>query len=123
MSQVREHRGCPFDSRLARTPYLVIPKLALQAMPLEWRERLEALLVEADAAGLETPDYHVFRDDGPGKPFTRARVVNERTGFVRLVGGREDPWANYRHATVDRVRALAPNFRPKPTSDRMAVGE
>lgn len=101
---------CPFDVRLSRTPYLVIPKLALQAMSLEWRLRLEALLVEADEAGLETPEYHVFRDDGPGAPYTRARVVNEETGFVRLVGGRQDPWANYRHGDVDQ---LCPGFQRK----------
>lgn len=104
------HRECPFDTRLARTPYLVIPKMALQAMPMEWRDRLEALLVEADDAGLETPEYHVFRDDGPRGEFTRARVVNEYTGFVRLCAGRRDPWADYRHATHEKIRALCPNF-------------
>lgn len=59
---------CPFDTRLARTPYLVLPKLAIQAMPIEWRLRLEALLREADEAGLETPNYLVFRDVTDGNP-------------------------------------------------------
>lgn len=105
------YRDCPFDRRLCRTPYLVVPKLAIQAMPMEWRNRLEALLQEAEDAGIETPEYHVFRDDGEGGEYTRARIVNEQTGFVRLVGGRPDPWADYRHATPRTVRALCPKFK------------
>lgn len=105
---------CPFDSRLWRTPYLVIPKMAIQAMPMEWRHRLDALMAEADRAGMVTPEYHVFRDDGPGKPYTRATVVNEQTGFVKICGGKPDPWADYRHATAEKVRALCPTFDPAP---------
>jgi hypothetical protein len=101
---------CPFDYRLARTPYLVLPKLALQVMPMDWRKRFEALLVEMEEAGLETPDYHVFRDDGPGERYTRARVVNHQTGFVRLVGGEDDPWADYRHDQFRKVMELCPDF-------------
>jgi hypothetical protein len=101
---------CPFDLRLARTPYLVLPKLALQVMPMEWRHRFEALLVEMEDAGIETPDYHVFRDDGQGERYTRARVVNEQTGFVRLVGGEDDPWADYRHDQFRKVSELCPEF-------------
>jgi hypothetical protein len=99
---------CPFDVRLARTPYLVLPKLALQAMPFEWRDRLDAMLAEMEEAGIETPSYLVFRDDGPGEPYTRARVVNEATGFVRIVGGLDDPWANYRYGNV---ADLCPKYR------------
>lgn len=102
---------CPFDYRLNRTPYLVIPKLALQAMPLEWRWKLEALLQEADDAGLETPEYHVFRDDGQGEKYTRARVVNKMTGFVRLCGGKPDPWADYRHASTETILSVCPTFK------------
>lgn len=102
---------CPFDYRLARTPYLVLPKLALQSMPMEWRLRFEAMLVEMESWGIETPEYHVFRDDGDGGEFTRARVVNEATGFIRIVGGRDDPWANYRYQDI---RELCPDFGPPP---------
>ena len=102
---------CPFDSRLARTPYLVLPKLALQVMPYEWRVRFDAMLGEMEALGIETPDYHVFRDDGEGQPYTRARVVNEQTGFVRLVRGEDDPWADYRHMKHEKVAALCPRFQ------------
>jgi len=85
------------NHRLARTPYLVIPKLALSAMPEDWQDRFESMMVEMEEAGLRTPAYHVFRDDGEGKRYTRARAVNEITGFVRLTGGDYDPWANYRY--------------------------
>lgn len=58
-------------------------------------------------AGLETPAYHVFRDDGPGKQYTRARCVNEDTGFVRIVKGDPDPWADYKYGNV---KQLCPNY-------------
>lgn len=101
--------------RLARTPYLVIPKLALMAMPEEWQAKMESLLAEADEAGLVTPEYHVFRDDGPRKPYTRAVVVNEQTGFIRLTGGKSDPWADYRHGNAEeKARALSDEARGYP---------
>lgn len=111
MSYNEPGSGCPFDYRLARTPYLVLPKLAIQAMPMEWRRRFEAMLQEMDDTGMETPSYHVFRDDGEGEEYTRARVVNEQTGFIRLVKGLDDPWANYRHG---RVEDLCVRFKPLP---------
>ncbi len=104
------HIDCPFDSRLARTPYLVLPKLAIQVMPIGWRLRFDAMLAEMEAAGIETPSYHVFRDDGEGEQYTRARVVNEQTGFVRIVAGEPDPWADYRHMQREKVAALCPKF-------------
>jgi hypothetical protein len=106
------YRDCPFDSRLARTPYLVLPKLAIQAMPMEWRDRFHAMLAEMEAAGIQTPEYHVFRDDGPGERYTRATCVNEASGFVRIVGGESDPWADYRHMQREKVAALCPEFKP-----------
>lgn len=112
MTDNPRHQDCPFDRILWRTPYLVLPKLAIQAMPMEWRQRLAALLEEAEDAGLSTPAYHVFRDDGPGQPYTRCRVVNEDTGFCKLVAGEEDPWANYRRG---HVRDLCPDFNTGST--------
>jgi hypothetical protein len=102
--------SCPFDLRLARTPYLVLPKLAIQVMPMEWRIRFDAMLAEMEDLGIATPSYHVFRDDGPGERYTRATVVNETTGFVRIVRGEHDPWADYRHDQLRKVAALCPNF-------------
>lgn len=93
-------------SRLARNSYLVVPKLAICAMPVGWQARLEDLLSEADAAGLETPDYFVFR--GGDDEYTRARMVNWSTGFVKIAHGREDPWANYKYGDV---KELCPAFK------------
>lgn len=104
---------CPFDARLPRTPYLVMPKLALQAMPMAWRLKFDAMLGEMEALGIDTPGYIVFRDDGPGERFTRATVVNEDTGFVRVVKGEADPWADYRHNQVEKVAALCPRFNER----------
>lgn len=109
MGEAEQFRDCPFDLRLARTPYLVLPKLAIQVMPMEWRDRFDAMLSEMEAIGIETPSYHVFRDDD-GTEFTRARIVNEDTGFVRLVKGESDPWADYRHMKHEKVAALCPKF-------------
>lgn len=96
-----ERGDCPFDTRLYRTPYLVIPKLALQDMPMEWRHRFEALLVEMEQAGIETPAYHVFRADPPFGVRGCKQVNKDAHGsrpFYRLTGGwQDDPWANYRH--------------------------
>jgi hypothetical protein len=51
MGDLSEYRDCPFDRRLARTPYLVLPKLAIQVMPMEWRDRFDAMLAEMEAVG------------------------------------------------------------------------
>lgn len=88
-------------TRLARTPYLVIPRLALSAMPEWWQARLEELLRIADEAGLETPSYHVFR--GGDDKYTRAKMVNPETQFVKIVKGREDPWSNYKYGVIAEV--------------------
>lgn len=93
-----------FGTRLYRTPYLVIPRLALESMPQEWQERFEALMQEADGAGIKTPSYHVFRDLSDGNPeqIRGCKQVNRgdwnNRPFYRLTGGyKDDPWANYRH--------------------------
>lgn len=99
---------CPFDSRLARCPYLVLPKLALQAMPFEWRDRFEALLAEMDATGMETPAYVVLRDDGPDGEYTKAHCVNPETGFIRIRRAPDDPWANYKYGSVEEI---CPGFK------------
>jgi hypothetical protein len=111
MSYNEPGNGCPFDYRLIRTPYLVLPKLALQAMPMEWRRRFEAMLQEMDDTGMSTPSYIVLRDDGQGGEYTRGRVVNHETGFVRVCGGKDDPWANYRYGKVEDI---CPEFKPLP---------
>lgn len=105
--------ACPFDVRLARTPYLVLPKLAIQSMPMNWRLRLEQLLSEADATGLETPDYTVLRDE---PEYSRSSPVDEDDPdgpIDRVDVLRPDPWANYRYGDV---KELSPDFSP-PAND------
>lgn len=102
---------CPFDVRLARVPYLVIPKMALQAMPMDWRERLEALLQEADDAGLETPDYHVFRAERGYTLVERSDSNNDYSPIESVHKIRSDEWADYRHADQERVRSICPTFK------------
>lgn len=106
-----------FGSRLCRTPYLVIPRLALEAMPLEWQQRFEALMKEADEAGIETPSYFVFRDLSDGNPDMLKGVKQVNCGqwdqepFYRFTGGYyRDPWADYRRGDIT---ALCPSFSPK----------
>lgn len=103
---------CPFDTILNRTPYLVLPKLAIQAMPMEWRFKLAELLDEAhENYGLETPEYTVIRKDC---------TKTEKSGFVRIISKVDDPWADYRHARHDRVKALCPTFNPEGKANAAA---
>lgn len=114
MTDYSEH-NCPFDYRLARTPYLVIPKLALQAMPLDWRRRFEALLVEADDAGLETPDYHVFRAEAAYTSVERSDSEDPYSRIESVYRIGSDPWADYRHG---RIEDVCPTFkRPQASHD------
>lgn len=84
---------------LDRQSYLVIPRLALQELPLEWQNKLIALLDEAADLGMVTPSYTVLRDD-------RAYVWKQRsynddneepehevTAYHPI---KKDEWANYR---------------------------
>lgn len=97
-----------FSYRLARTPYLVLPRLALEAMPVEWQERFEAMLADMEEAGLETPAYVVLRDDGPNGEYTKAHCVNPETGFIRIRRAPDDPWANYKYGSV---KEICPGFK------------
>lgn len=97
---------CPFDLRLARTPYLVLPKLAIQSMPMAWRKRLEVLLREADDAGLATPRYLVLRDASHGDP-DGCVIQHPETRFIKFIRRADDPWADYRRGNI---REICPTF-------------
>ncbi|MBZ9888099.1 hypothetical protein LB559_09120 [Mesorhizobium sp. BR1-1-3] len=98
----------PLEGRLYRTPYLVLPRLAIEAMPVEWQRRLEALLVEADDTGLVTPEYYVLNAD-PGCTSTQPNDSEDPTSWPReFYIQSQDPWANYRHGDV---KALNPEFK------------
>jgi hypothetical protein len=62
---------------IGRTAYFVVPRLALESMPVDWQKeflRLVDLLPE-------TPEYSVYRKDKEGR-------------------FQSDPWSNYRHGNI-----------------------
>lgn len=101
---------CPFDGRLARTPYLVLPKLAIQVMPWEWRVRFDAMLQEMEDAGLETPTYEVVRAGGEIRQKMCRDKDSWQCGERVPVPSIRDEWADYRHNQIAKVAALCPRF-------------
>lgn len=73
---------------LSYASYLVIPRVALDAMPLAWQERFVDLMQEAEEIGLETPDDYVVQCRGVSGKFVK------------------DPWAKYRHPDPEVMKAL-----------------
>jgi hypothetical protein len=106
------YHDCPFDYRLARVPYLVLPKMAIQAMAMEWRHRFNAMLQEMEDCGLETPEYEVVREGGEIRQKKCRDKDDWRFGEIIPVASINDPWADYRHATAERVRSICPTFTP-----------
>jgi len=105
---------CPFDTILYRTPYLVLPKLAIQSMPMEWRNRLATLLDEARDVGMVTPSYYVLRQD---KSYTITSNYDESDPYSRqyeFTSINEDPWANYRRGDINE---LCPTFKNPQQKD------
>lgn len=79
----RNANGPVWDWFPARTPFLVLPRIALQEMPEEWQARFVALLKEAEDMGVVTPDFSICKRDARG----RLMKVPEA-------------WCNYRHGTL-----------------------
>jgi len=97
---------------LSYCSYFTIPRLALQAMPLEWQQRFIGLMDEAfEKYGLETPAYHVLRDDESYTALERDDPEDEGSRIREFTIIQDDPWANYRRGDV---RGLCPAFRPAP---------
>lgn len=71
---------------LTYSSYFCIPRSALCALPLDWQRRFVALMEEAEAIGLQTPDDYVIqrRDEKTGR-------------FIK------DEWANYRHPNIQHL--------------------
>lgn len=71
---------------LSRASYLVLPRLGMQAMPIEWQNRMISLLDELIEAGMAPHGkYRVSR-------------INNRGRFV------PDPWRDYRRGSADEAR-------------------
>ena len=70
---------------LTYSSYFVMPRLALQSLPIDWQKRFVALMQEAEAMGMETPDdYEVRRRDAHGR-------------FI------DDPWRDYRRGNFEEI--------------------
>lgn len=100
---------------LYHTPYFVMPRLALEAMPKEWQRRFELLIDEMAKAGISTPAYYVFRDDNLSPPGMVRNVALDRgehdpmkAWFVFMWHTNEDPWANYRRGNI---KEICPTFK------------
>ena len=93
------------ERRLYRTHYLVIPRLALQAMPQDWRDRMEALLKEADEAGLKSPRYTVLRSDPAYTREVLSDPDDETSDADEFHVLRRDPWADYRRGDAMALSA------------------
>lgn len=111
-----EYGDNPFATILYRTPYLVLPKLAIIAMSDDWQMRFAAMLMEMKDAGIRTPNYLVFRDVTDGNPdsIRGIKQVNPHKGgerpFYRITGGHsDDPWADYRHGDAFNLSRECPN--------------
>lgn len=93
---------------LSRSAYFVMPRLALEAMSLDWQTRFLELMREAEATGLETPDYHVLRCDSD---YTTTQPNDSEDSYSwdrEFYIQRQDEWANYRHGSVNK---LCPSFK------------
>lgn len=74
---------------LTYSNYLVIPRLMLESMPLEWQEKFVELLNEADdRLVIDHPDY------------TNDYLVKLRGKNGRFIA---DPYKNYRHGEPLKV--------------------
>lgn len=90
---------------LYRTSYFVVPRLALEALPVEWQQRFIALMDEAEKLGMETPDYHVLRDGAEYTLVTLEDPKDEYSRAVEFYSLRSDPWSNYRHGNAAELQA------------------
>lgn len=85
--------------------YFVIPRLALESMPVEWQQRFITLMNEAEQTGMETPSYHVLRDDTEYTLVDKYDSEDETSRDYVFTAVREDPWANYRRGDAAKLVA------------------
>ena len=79
---------------LTYAAYLCMPRSVLQAMPADWQRRFVALLEEANAGGVKTPDnYHITLRGEDGR-------------------FKSDPLCNYRRPDRDVVARCLGGYRP-----------
>jgi hypothetical protein len=93
---------------LSYSSYFVLPRLAMQEMPIDWQERFIALMAEAEALGLETPNYHVLRNSREHTLVAKYDPDDETSRDYEFTAVAEDEWANYRRGSA---AALCPAFK------------
>jgi hypothetical protein len=81
---------------LSYSSYFVMPRAAMQAMPIEWQEKFIELMDEAEETGMETPSYHVLRADPEYTYVEKYDSEDEGSRDYEFTALRTDPWANYR---------------------------
>lgn len=103
---------------LSYSSYFVMPRSALQVLPLDWQNRFVALMNEAEEFGLETPDYKVLRSDAPYTLVTKYDIEDEGSRDYEFTALLEDPWADYRHPDISLLPlSLRPTLSEPPTGN------
>lgn len=72
-------------------------------MPVEWQQKMIALLDEAGSILESTPDYHVLREDPAYtlvEPYDSEDESSRDYIFTALC---EDPWADYRRGDIEEL--------------------
>lgn len=93
---------------LSYSAYFVMPRMAIEAMPHEWQRRFIALMDEAEAADLNTPDYYVLRQEPYYTTVKKYDEDDETSRDFEFTAWFEDPWANYRRGNIED---LCPEFQ------------
>lgn len=69
-----------FDGRDA---FIILPRLALQELPVAWQNRFVKLMQEAEELGVETPGFQVQRRGARGRMVRFSHWCNYRRGTLR----------------------------------------
>lgn len=93
---------------LSYAAYFVVPRLALQSMPLDWQKRWLALMAEFEESGMKTPSYHVLRAESEYTFVEKYDKEDETSRDYEFTALTEDPWANYRRGDISK---LCPEFK------------
>lgn len=88
---------------LSYSSYFVMPRLAMESLPVDWQNRFIALMDEAEDTGMETPSYHVLRDDPEYTKVEKYDSEDDASRDYIFTAMREDPWANYRRGNAEEL--------------------
>lgn len=114
-SPEQKHESSPVNLwfGLTYSAYLVLPRMAMQAMPTDWQKRFVALMDEAEEIGIETPSYKVLNEDPEYTTVEKYDEDDEYSRDYHFTALRTDPWSNYRRPDYS---LLPEKLRPKKDS-------